>query len=141
MPPKKVEKKRRNKRKSRTEVSSASSSSSSSDTESDVSVPATKVKRTKTKTAVREPEEAALNTDSDSAPVFTQKKPKQDSEKAFEEFYLRQVTKEFANDLDRLRSAGDFNAKSVPLLISALKQGTACFSQDEKRKVVEALER
>jgi ribosome assembly protein 3 len=82
-----------------------------------------------------------LNSDSDSAPVFTQKKQKQDPEKAFEEFYLRQVTKEFANDLDRLRSAGDFNAKSVPLLISALKHGTACFSQDEKRKVVEALER
>ena len=46
-----------------------------------------------------------------------------------------------ANDLDRLRSAGDFNAKSLPLLISALKQGTACFSQDEKRKVVESLGR
>ncbi|KAF2211174.1 hypothetical protein CERZMDRAFT_98905 [Cercospora zeae-maydis SCOH1-5] len=140
MPPKKVEKKRRNKRKARTEVSSASSSSSSSDTESDVSIPTNPAKQADH--VVQEPEESALNTDSDSASVFTQKKQQQPNpEKAFEEFYLRQVTKEFANDLDRLRSAGDFNAKSLPLLISALKQGTACFSNDEKRKVVESLER
>ncbi|KAM3421958.1 putative membrane protein C3B8.06 [Cercospora zeina] len=140
MPPKKIEKKRRNKRKTRTEVSSASSSSSSSDTENDVPIPTNSVKRAQH--IAQEPDEhSALNTGSDPAPVFSQKKHKQDPHKAFEEFYLRQVTKEFANDLDRLRSAGDFNAKSLPLLISALKQGTACFGNDEKRKVVESLER
>ncbi|EME77793.1 uncharacterized protein MYCFIDRAFT_33384, partial [Pseudocercospora fijiensis CIRAD86] len=54
----------------------------------------------------------------------------------FQAFYLRQATREFANDLDKLRSAGDFHQeKSVPLLISALKQGTACFSVEERRMV------
>ena len=90
---------------------------------------------------MEEPEETALNASEDDAPVFTQKKPKQDHDKIFEDFYLRQATREFANDLDKLRSAGDFNAKSVPLLISALKQGTGCFSVDERKKVAEWLER
>ncbi|KAI5361213.1 Putative ribosome-assembly protein [Septoria linicola] len=134
MPPKKAEKKRRNKRKSRTEdVSSASSS----DSESNASEPEQSVKPVKK--ARQEAEETALNTDDDVAPVFAQKQPKQDSEKVFEEFYLRQATREFANDLDKLRSAGDFNAKSVPLLIAALKQGSGCFSVDERKMVAESV--
>lgn len=63
-----------------------------------------------------------------------------DSDKAFEEFYLRQAAQEFANDLDKLRSAGDFSAKSVPMLIAALKQGTACFGAEEKARVTGAAE-
>lgn len=59
-------------------------------------------------------------------------------EQAFEEFYLRQATKEFSNDLDKLRSAPDFKESSVPILIEALRQGTACFSADERRKVGQA---
>jgi ribosome assembly protein 3 len=60
-----------------------------------------------------------------------------DPAQAFDEFYLRQLTKEFANELDQLRSATDFRAdKSVPLLIAALRQGSACFTSEEKRKIV-----
>ena len=57
-------------------------------------------------------------------------------EQAFQDFYLRQATLEFANDLDKLRSASDFNAKkSIGLLVDALKQGEACFSLEERVKV------
>lgn len=56
-------------------------------------------------------------------------------ELAFEDFYLRQATNEFANDLDKLRSAGDFNARSVALLVRALKQGSACFRPDERARI------
>lgn len=62
------------------------------------------------------------------------------SDKVFEEFYLRQAAQEFANDLDKLRSAGDFSAKSVPMLIAALKQGTACFGKEEKMRISGAVE-
>ena len=58
-----------------------------------------------------------------------------DPDKAFEEFYLKQATKEFANDIDKLRSAPDFNEKHVPVLIRALRQGTACFSIEERVRV------
>ncbi|KAK3715553.1 hypothetical protein LTR37_007041 [Vermiconidia calcicola] len=57
---------------------------------------------------------------------------------AFEDFYLKQATKEFANDLDKLRSAADFNERSVPILIAALKQGTTCFKEEERIKIGEA---
>lgn len=49
---------------------------------------------------------------------------------------MRQVTREFANDLDKLRAARDFNATtSVPILVEALRQGVACFGKDERIKV------
>lgn len=66
-------------------------------------------------------------------PVFTKKAI--NPEQAFEEFYLQQATKEFANDLDKLRSTPDFNERSVPILIAALKQGGACFGVEERRKI------
>ena len=65
----------------------------------------------------------------------TSTKPAVSAEKAFEDFYLRQATKEFANDLDKLRNASDFNARSVPILIDALRQGKACLSQEETVRV------
>lgn len=56
-----------------------------------------------------------------------------DAESAFESFYLRQLTSEVAEDLDKIRSAGDFSdAASLGLLVSALKQGGACFSREER---------
>jgi ribosome assembly protein 3 len=58
-----------------------------------------------------------------------------DPDKAFEDFYLKQATKEFANDIDKLRSAPDFNESHVPVLIRALRQGTACFSREERVRV------
>ena len=60
---------------------------------------------------------------------------------AFEELYLQRMTTEFADDLDTLRRADDFADASVPILITALKQGTDVFSLEEKRAVVEAARR
>lgn len=63
---------------------------------------------------------------------------KQTSEELFDAFYLRQMTTEFAEDLDKLRSASDFNDRSVPLLVNALKQGRGCFSKGERERVGKA---
>lgn len=56
-------------------------------------------------------------------------------DQAFESFYLKQATKEFSDDLDKLRSAPDFKAGSVPILIEALRQGTATFGVEERERV------
>ncbi|KXT03808.1 hypothetical protein AC578_716 [Pseudocercospora eumusae] len=128
MPPKQAEKKRRNKRKARTEVSSSSSSSSDSEASEQASTPKLPSK------SIKDQKEPAPN----SSPQNQKNKVAIDPEKSFQDFYLRQATREFANDLDQLRSAGDFNEeKSIPLLISALKQGTKCFSVEERRMVGE----
>lgn len=58
-----------------------------------------------------------------------------DPQQAFDDFYLKQVTKEFANDLDKLRSASDFRGQSVAVLIEALRQGRACFTSDERVRI------
>lgn len=55
-----------------------------------------------------------------------------DAEEAFTSFYLRKVTTELAEDLDKLRSAQDFIEKSIPMLVDALKQGRSCFTKDER---------
>ena len=54
----------------------------------------------------------------------------------FETFYMKQVTTEFADDLDKIRNADDFNEKSLPILIEALKQGTSIYSEEEKRRIM-----
>ena len=54
----------------------------------------------------------------------------------FESFYMKQVTSEFADDLDKIRNASDFNQNSLPTLIEALKQGTSMYTEEEKRKVM-----
>ena len=54
----------------------------------------------------------------------------------FESFYLQQVTTEFADDLDKIRNARDFNEKSLGVLIAALKQGASMYSEEERRKVM-----
>ena len=54
----------------------------------------------------------------------------------FEDWYLKQVTKEFADDIDKIRNAGDFSDKSVPILVAALKQGASLFSEKERRTVM-----
>jgi hypothetical protein len=43
---------------------------------------------------------------------------------------------EFSDDLDKLRGTSDFKGQSsVELLVGALKQGSACFSKDERSRV------
>lgn len=65
----------------------------------------------------------------------------QEVDRAFEALYLQQMTAEFADDLDALRRADDFTEESLPILLTALKQGTDLFSLDEKRAVVAATNR
>lgn len=57
----------------------------------------------------------------------------------FQAIYLRKITTELADDLDKVREAPDFKASSVPMLIHALKQGESLFSAEEKRRVVGAI--
>ncbi|TRX95893.1 hypothetical protein FHL15_003035 [Xylaria flabelliformis] len=57
----------------------------------------------------------------------------------FTSYYLQQSTKEFAEDLDKIRSADDFKADALPMLIKSLQQGTSMFSAaDQQRIVVDA---
>jgi ribosome assembly protein 3 len=56
----------------------------------------------------------------------------------FASFYLRKVAMELEDDLDKIRSAGDFKQSSLDLLISALRQGESIFSADEKRQVMQS---
>ncbi|WPG97969.1 Hypothetical protein R9X50_00075200 [Acrodontium crateriforme] len=119
-----TKKKRVNKRRSRTEVSSSSSSSASDSERSASPSP-----------SVDEAPAAAPKSSADEEKPKPAKKPILDSNEVFSDFYLKQTTKEFSEDLDKLRGANDFNAKSVPVLIEALKQGTACFSKEEASRI------
>lgn len=67
-------------------------------------------------------------------------KPMSDKEisAAFTSFYLQRATKEFAEDLDKIRNADDFRSEAIPTLISALSQGTAMFSPADQRRIVTA---
>ena len=58
--------------------------------------------------------------------------PKED----FESSYMKMVTAEFADDIDRLRNSPDFREHSVPVLIQALKQCSERFSDEEKEKMM-----
>jgi len=62
-----------------------------------------------------------------------------DADEAFTDFYLKQATKEFSDDLDKLRAAPDFKANSLDILIDALKQGQACFEKEEREKIGRSL--
>ncbi|KAF2096359.1 hypothetical protein NA57DRAFT_21283, partial [Rhizodiscina lignyota] len=53
----------------------------------------------------------------------------------FSQFYLRHVTAALADDLDKVRSASDFNDDRLGMLIRALKQGEATFSDEEKKSI------
>ncbi|KAK3718684.1 hypothetical protein LTR37_004901 [Vermiconidia calcicola] len=130
----KIEKKRKRNRKARTEVSS--SSSSSGDETASASEQGTVQKRTSVSSASSASDDTNGVLNGVSAPPQSQRvvNPNQ----AFEDFYLKQATKEFANDLDKLRSAADFNDRSVPILVAALKQGTTCFKEEERIKIGEA---
>jgi ribosome assembly protein 3 len=45
----------------------------------------------------------------------------------FGDLYMRQIAIEFATDLERLRTADDFQHADVPCLMRALRDGTATF--------------
>ncbi|KAH9904572.1 ribosome-assembly protein 3-domain-containing protein [Xylariomycetidae sp. FL2044] len=56
----------------------------------------------------------------------------------FTSYYLQQSTKEFAEDLDKIRSADDFKADALPMLVKSLQQGTSMFSPSDQRRIVDA---
>lgn len=56
----------------------------------------------------------------------------------FTKYYMLRATTEFAEDLDEIRRADDFKEDALPLLISALQQGTSIFSIEEQRRIVTA---
>ena len=60
----------------------------------------------------------------------------QDSKRDFASFYLRRITEELADELDKIRSANDFSEGSLPILVHALQQGQNIFSEEEKRRVM-----
>ncbi|KAI0803438.1 ribosome-assembly protein 3-domain-containing protein [Xylaria sp. FL0064] len=56
----------------------------------------------------------------------------------FTAYYLQQSTKEFAEDLDKIRGADDFKGDALPMLIKSLQQGTSMFSAVDQKRIVEA---
>jgi len=57
---------------------------------------------------------------------------------AFTKYYMQRATKEFSEDLDRIRASDDFRDDAIPLLINALQQGISIFSIEEQRRIVTA---
>ena len=58
------------------------------------------------------------------------------SKEDFESYYMKRVTAEFADDIDKLRHAPDFSEQTVPVLIEGLRQGSKGFSEEEKERVM-----
>ncbi|THX11387.1 hypothetical protein D6D13_04926 [Aureobasidium pullulans] len=134
--------KRLRKRKARTEDSSDSSSSSESESSDSEPEPKKKtVVKTKAKAKVvqRSPSRSSSPEEDQTIAPSGLQVAESEAEDAFTSFYLRQMTTEFAEDLDKIRSAGDFNDKSLGLLISALKQGRECFDRHDRLAVGKAI--
>ncbi|CZS92705.1 hypothetical protein WAI453_006602 [Rhynchosporium graminicola] len=131
MAPKATAKPRRHKkRKSRTEVSSDSSDSEPERKQ---------VKKSKSKGSGAQDVNEALSSSSEETTTLktSSSEPKDaDIEAAFAQFYMQRATMEFADDLEKLRTSDDFKDEAVPMLIAALKAGTAMFSMDEKKRIV-----
>ncbi|KAK6953394.1 hypothetical protein Daesc_005697 [Daldinia eschscholtzii] len=56
----------------------------------------------------------------------------------FTSYYLQQSTKEFAEDLDKIRNADDFKGDAVAMLVKSLQQGTSLFSAADQERTVKA---
>ncbi|KAI1501548.1 ribosome-assembly protein 3-domain-containing protein [Biscogniauxia marginata] len=59
----------------------------------------------------------------------------------FTSYYLQQSTKEFAEDLDKIRSADDFKSDALPMLVKSLQQGTSMFSAADQKRILDARKR
>ncbi|KAF4632674.1 hypothetical protein G7Y89_g5453 [Cudoniella acicularis] len=106
--------KRHKKRKSRTQVSSDSDSEYEKEVEKSPSPPPQETKAPPPKKSL---------TDAEISTAFTQ-------------YYMQRATTEFAEDLDRIRTASDFKDDALPILIHALQQGTEMFSPEEQRRII-----
>lgn len=65
-------------------------------------------------------------------------KPTTQTQAEFSAIYLQRTTQELAEDLDKVRTAEDFKADSIPFLVHALQQGAGIFSSAEQSRVVAA---
>lgn len=63
---------------------------------------------------------------------------KETTSEEFASYYLQQSTKEFAEDLDKIRSADDFKGDAVAMLVKSLRQGTSLFSAADQKRVLKA---
>lgn len=52
---------------------------------------------------------------------------------------MQLATTEFGEELDQVRKAKDFNDRSLPMLVRALRMGVNVFKEQEKRAVVQSL--
>ncbi|KAK4464243.1 ribosome assembly protein 3 [Cladorrhinum samala] len=77
-----------------------------------------------------------------SSPEPAPRKTDDQVQSEFTSYYLQRATKEFAEDLDKVRNADDFKADTaVQMLVAALQQGTGMFSLEEQRRIVDGLKR
>jgi ribosome assembly protein 3 len=135
-------------------VSSSSDTSSSSDSESEVEIKrrkkTKKEKKEKTDARKESSDEESISSDSEvDNSIFPSRyfidhvqspvRPEPEPKITFSAWYLRQVAKELEEDLDKVRSAGDFSNTSLPVLINALQQGASNFTDDEKRRILSAI--
>ncbi|KAF2219920.1 cytochrome P450 [Elsinoe ampelina] len=56
-------------------------------------------------------------------------------EQAFTDYYLRQATKEFGDDLAKLQKAPDFKNGSLEIIVEALKQGRTTISEKDRARI------
>ena len=54
----------------------------------------------------------------------------------FTSYYLQRATKEFAEDLDKVRGADDFKNDAIGMLVHALRQGITMFSEDDQKRIL-----
>ncbi|KAK3936891.1 putative ribosome assembly protein 3 protein [Diplogelasinospora grovesii] len=71
---------------------------------------------------------------------ISEKKPEKEVAAEFTSYYLQRATQEFAEDLDKVRSADDFKSgpDGIAMLVHALQQGTALFSSEDQRRIIVA---
>ena len=94
------------------------------------SIPETSEQPLKEVTIILESTNTHLLTD----PYQNSDPPKE--KESFESYYLRQITNEFADDIDKIRNAPDFTEKSVHVLVDALKQSGAHFTEEQQRVIM-----
>lgn len=56
----------------------------------------------------------------------------------FSALYLQRLTTELAEDIDKVRTADDFKADSIPFLVHALQQGSQQFTTADQKRVIQS---
>ncbi|KAK6509412.1 hypothetical protein TWF481_004157 [Arthrobotrys musiformis] len=103
------------------------SESASASSDSDTEEPSSKPK-------VQKP--APSTTSTPSIPPQLRSITTSQTEKQFEEYYMKRLTEEFGEDLNSVRQSKDFTDRSLPVLVRALRGGVKGFGEDEMAVVV-----